>query len=298
MHVMLFEVFVASCLISVSSARSAADYKEQRMHDDGVQSLLSLTVKSQLELQSEYWLNSAKEFVAKKSKVKPNKNIAKNIVFFLGDGMSVPTMAASRVFIGGEEKKLSFEEFPYVGMAKTYCIDYQVSESACTSTAYLSGVKANYHTIGLSPKVRKADCYAHEDKSLRTSSFAKWALDAGKSAGIITTTAIVDATPAGVYAHVSNRAWKTNNKITDDGCDESQIDDIAKQLIYGDVGSQLKVIMGGGRRYLLDKNMRDEEGADGARTDGKNLIQEWINLQQQNETRTYVWNKVCSYFCK
>jgi alkaline phosphatase len=43
---------------------------------------------------------------------------------FLGDGMSVPTLVATRAYIGqaqgkpGEEVVLSFEEFPYTGVSK------------------------------------------------------------------------------------------------------------------------------------------------------------------------------------
>ena len=39
--------------------------------------------------------------------------------------------------------------------------------------------------------------------------------------------------------------------------------------------------MGGGRRYLMDKNMRDVEEADTARTDGKNVIQA-LSLQNSS----------------
>lgn len=55
---------------------------------------------------------------------KPNYNKAKNVIFFLGDGMSIPTLAASRMHLGqrqghtGEESRLSFEDFPYIGLSK------------------------------------------------------------------------------------------------------------------------------------------------------------------------------------
>jgi alkaline phosphatase len=49
---------------------------------------------------------------------------ARNVIMFLGDGMSVPTLAAARALLGqrsqhpGEEAHLSFEQFPAVGLAK------------------------------------------------------------------------------------------------------------------------------------------------------------------------------------
>lgn len=75
-----------------------------------------------------------KEFVQEQLEKEFNKKVAKNVILFLGDGMSMPTLAATRMYLGGEEKSLSFEEFPFVGMSKTYCLDYQVADSACTST--------------------------------------------------------------------------------------------------------------------------------------------------------------------
>lgn len=43
--------------------------------------------------------------------------MAKNIIFFIGDGMDLATLAATRAYIGGEEKVLSFEKFPHYGIS-------------------------------------------------------------------------------------------------------------------------------------------------------------------------------------
>lgn len=54
--------------------------------------------------------------------------VAKNVILFLGDGMSVPTFSAARVYMsqlskeGGEESQVSFEKFPYTGLSKVYFI--------------------------------------------------------------------------------------------------------------------------------------------------------------------------------
>lgn len=46
------------------------------------------------------------------------------MILFLGDGMSIPTLAAARVYVGqltgnsGEETVLSFEDFPNTGLSK------------------------------------------------------------------------------------------------------------------------------------------------------------------------------------
>lgn len=51
--------------------------------------------------------------------------MAKNVIFFLGDGMSVPTLTAARIYGAeiankriGEGNFLSFEEFPYTGLSR------------------------------------------------------------------------------------------------------------------------------------------------------------------------------------
>lgn len=94
------------------------------------------TLRYSKELNSQYHIENGIDFV-KKQKLKSaslNTNTAKNIILFLGDGMSVATLAATRAYLGGEEKSLSFEEFPYVAMSKTYCVDQQVADSACSAT--------------------------------------------------------------------------------------------------------------------------------------------------------------------
>lgn len=72
------------------------------------------------EEYSHYWntvgQNILEKQIAEKSQL--NTNLARNIIFFLGDGMSIPTLTAGRVYLGGEEKQYSFERFPYVGLSK------------------------------------------------------------------------------------------------------------------------------------------------------------------------------------
>lgn len=59
-----------------------------------------------------------------KLELMPNTKIARNVILFIGDGMSIPTLAATRSYLGqkfglvGEDIKLSFEEFPYTGLSK------------------------------------------------------------------------------------------------------------------------------------------------------------------------------------
>ena len=201
--------------------------------------------------------------------------------------MSHPTIAATRVYMGGEEKKLAFEEFPFTASSKTYCVDNQVSDSACTATAYLSGVKANGATIGLSARALRANCQDGNDASKKTESIASWAMKAGKDAGFVTTTRVTHASPTGVYGHIADRDWENDIEVSSSGCDSSVVDDIAEQLINGEVGKKLKVMMGGGSRNFIDRRYT-EHGTMGNRTDGKNLINEW---RAMDPDRTYISNR-------
>lgn len=147
------------------------------------------------EETSEYWLSASKELIREKLNFVRNTNRAKNIILFLGDGMGLATLAAARSYIGGEELKLSFEEFPFTGLSKTYSVDKIVPDSACTSTSYLCGVKANYGTIGVNAHVKRGDCLAMANETNHVFSLGKWAMDAGKAAGLVTTTRVTHASP-------------------------------------------------------------------------------------------------------
>lgn len=147
-----------------------------------------------IEGHTSFWSSNGAKYIKNQLKREKNTNTAKNIIMFLGDGLSIQTIAAARMYLGGEEINLSFEEFPHYGLVKTYCVNRQVADSACTATAFLSGIKANYRGIGVTANVSSSDCnFSEEDKAY---SILKWAQDAGKATGIVTTTRITHATPA------------------------------------------------------------------------------------------------------
>lgn len=76
------------------------------------------------ETSASFWHHRAQHTLRNQLEKEHNTNIAKNIIFFLGDGMSIPTLAAARIYLGqtrghsGEESRLSFESFPYTGLSK------------------------------------------------------------------------------------------------------------------------------------------------------------------------------------
>lgn len=211
---------------------------------------------------------------------------------FLGDGMSVHTVTATRNLMGDSSEQVYFETFPYFGLSKTYCVNRQVADSACTATAYLGGVKGNYGTIGVNANVPRYDCYAGQNPAYWVDSIAKWAQDAGKDTGFVTTSRVTHASPAGNYAHTAQRGWENDAEIVGAGCSSVDNVDIARQLVEWDVGRKLKVIMGGGRRNFRNSTVNDEEGIPGRRSDGRNLINEWLEDKKKlNANASYVWSR-------
>src|SRR3546814_1786131 len=79
---------------------------------------------------------------------------AKNVIVFLGDGMSLTTVAAARILAGqrkghpGEENQLAWETFPATALTKTYNTDAQTPDSAGTMTAIATGVTTHNGAIG------------------------------------------------------------------------------------------------------------------------------------------------------
>lgn len=75
------------------------------------------------ESDSEYWRRDAQIYMKNvledpRRKMKPQK--AKNIILFMGDGMSLTTVAATRMYLGDEKNSLSFEQFPHFGLSKVW----------------------------------------------------------------------------------------------------------------------------------------------------------------------------------
>uniref|UniRef100_A0A672IRD8 Alkaline phosphatase n=1 Tax=Salarias fasciatus TaxID=181472 RepID=A0A672IRD8_SALFA len=248
------------------------------------------------EKDPEFWRSQARSSLQSALDRQPNTNVAKNIVFFLGDGMGITTYTAARILKGqlqnqtGEETVMTMDTFPYVGLAKTYSVDFTIPDSAATATAYLCGVKTNMNIVGVSAAGRNTVCNTQSGNEV--TSILKWAKDAGKSVGIVTTTRVQHATPAAAYAHSVSRSWYSDADLPDsaktDGCT-----DIASQLIKN---IDIDVIIGGGRKYMTPKGTQDPEypwdySSRGQRTDGRDLIKEWQSSKMAGKVANYVWDK-------
>nr|CAI5831604.1 unnamed protein product [Callosobruchus analis] len=175
--------------------------KKNEEEDDDINPYLNKLVKNRTkeemenETRVDYWNWNALQAVQDRLFRKLNENTAKNVIFFLGDGMSIPTIAATRVYLG-------------------------------------------------------------------------------------------------VYAHTASRNWESDTNVLNAELDPKQCRDIAYQLIFGETGKNLQVILGGGRKKFLPKEVTDEEGNTGSRSDDLNLIQEWKKQKKEMGAKyEYVWNR-------
>lgn len=217
---------------------------------------------------------------------------ARNVILFLGDGMSLTTVAAARIFEGqrkgsaGEENLLSWERFPATAFSKTYNVDSQTPDSAGTMTAITTGVKTHMGAIGVSAGTRN-DCSGSLQKGLL--SWLQLADSAGMATGIVSTARLTHATPAATYAHSPERNWENDTDLPE-AAKAAGCQDIAQQLLStARFGRGPQVVLGGGRGEFTTVEERDPEYDDkvGQRLDGRSLVSEW---QQAHPRGAYVWN--------
>lgn len=194
--------------------------------------------------------------------------VAKNVIFFLGDGMGPTVVTASRIYQYGESGSLKFETLmERTARIKTYSNDAQTTDSAPSMGAYMTGVKANNEVISMStdtiasgankpsadttvtPNVANAvnNCAVGNGSAVPT--ILELAKASGKAVGAVTTTELTHATPAATYAHICNRNAAFH---------------IAAQLVPNGVGYNsaltkgadlgVDVLMGGGLNHFTPYN--------------------------------------------
>jgi alkaline phosphatase len=198
--------------------------------------------------------------------------LAKNIIFFLGDGMGPTTITAARIFKYGEEGLLNFEQLDRTARIKTYSADAQTTDSAPSMGAYMTGIKINNDVISMrDAKPTGPGIDAHGNASVDrcgagngtpAPTILELAKARGKAVGAITTTELTHATPASTFAHV---------------CDRDMAYSIAQQVVPGGAGYNARlgdgvdVLMGGGRNHFTPYDKaRNPKG----RGDGRDLLDE------------------------
>ena len=213
--------------------------------------------------QGQQWLEQRLAVTKDWSDAQKRPDAARNLVFFLGDGMSVTTLTAGRIFQGqqqgktGEEHFLSFEAFPNTALIKTYNTNQQTPDSAGTMTALMTGVKTRAGVISVGPEQERATCSGSEQHRLNT--LFEWAQRQGYATGVVTNARITHATPAATYAHSPERNWEGKKDLTKKAHKQGCVD-IATQLVDQAFPAGLDLALGGGRKKFGKKLRKRFQG--------------------------------------
>lgn len=209
----------------------------------------------------------------------PTTTTPKNLIFFLGDGYGVVPMTASRIYAVGESGELPIDKFPETAFVKTFSNDAQVTDSAPSMSAYMTGVKMNNEVVSMTSDTKANDATGTPYISGADSTCPKTgngspvttllelAKAAGRGTGVVTTTRVTHATPAATYAHICHRDGENA---------------ISAQAVPGGAGYNtalgsdgVDVILGGGFQFWLpNKNPDGSANSNGSRTDGRDLTAE------------------------
>jgi len=163
----------------------------------------------------------------------PKGRVAKNVILFVGDGLSVAHRTAARIMskglvegrYGGE---LAIDDMPHMALVSTHGSDALVTDSANAMSAFTTGHKSCVNAMGVYCANNK-HTLAHP-KVETIAELVKRRL--GMAVGIVTTTEIQDATPGAMAAHTRRR---------------SDFDDVVKA--FHDL--QPDVMLGGGSPNFL-----------------------------------------------
>jgi alkaline phosphatase len=161
---------------------------------------------------------------------------AKNVILFIGDGMSPAHRVAARLLAKGiaEGKalgKLAIDDMPHMALVATAGSDSIITDSANSASAYATGHKSAVNAMGVyadrtpdpldDPRVETVTSLAQRKQDM--------------AIGIVTNTEIEDATPAAMVAHTRRR---------------TEYDRIVEQYF----AAKPDVLMGGGRANFLPKS--------------------------------------------
>jgi alkaline phosphatase len=137
---------------------------------------------------------------------------AKNVILFIGDGMTQTHRTAARVMSKGIVEgryggDLAMEDMPHMAVVSTSGTDAIVTDSANSAAAYTTGHKSCNNALGIYC-ARNRSFFDHPRVETITDIVKR---TRGMSVGIVTNTEIEDATPASMVSHTRNR--RTYNEI-------------------------------------------------------------------------------------
>ncbi len=147
----------------------------------------------------------------------------KNVILIIGDGMGLSHISSAWVANRG---KLNLDNFPVVGLSRTYSHNRLITDSGAAGTAIATGQKTNNYVVGV------------DTLGNPLTTIMDYAAKAGKKTGISVVCRLNDATPAAFIAHQTDR-------------------DLAEEIVSQYPASKIDFIAGGGMKYW--KNRSDKK---------------------------------------
>ncbi|MDK4743524.1 alkaline phosphatase [Rhizobium sp. CNPSo 3464] len=174
---------------------------------------------------------------------------AKNVIFLLGDGLSVGHRTAARLMSKGMTEgkangRLFMDDLDHMAFIGTSSTNAIATDSANTMSAYMTGHKTAINALGVYAD-RTPDSL--DDPRVENIAEAVRRLTK-KSIGVVSTAELEDATPAAVISHTRKRGDKA---------------EIAAMFL----NTKPDVILGGGSAYFLPKDVPGSK-----RKDDKDLV--------------------------
>lgn len=174
----------------------------------------------------------------------PNTRAAKNVILFVGDGLSIAHRTAARMLSKGIAEgryggELAIDDMPHMALVSTSGTDSIVTDSANSMSAYTTGHKTCVNAMGVYC-ARNKSTLGHPRVETITS-LVKRRL--GLAVGVVTNTEVEDATPAAMVAQTRRR---------------SDYNDIVKMFH----AAKPDVIMGGGTPNFLPRSAAGSKRTD------------------------------------
>ena len=160
------------------------------------------------------------------------------IILFIGEGLAPGRLAATRLYVGGADARLTFDSMNHLALLINYSKDFAVPDRAAAATALATGVRVNNRAISVDG----------DGKPL--TSIVELARERGRATGLVTNAKLTDPTSVAFYAHPA---------------DPNDVDSVAREFVEG---GKIDIAMGGGVASFLP------ETKGGERQDGRDLLLE------------------------
>ncbi|KAJ6116662.1 hypothetical protein N7512_006387 [Penicillium capsulatum] len=192
-------------------------YEDLYAHDAGKPSLVNVTAKAyrRIALYEPGEYEATLTYYGNQKTVShwlvrdiPTKRRAKNIILFIGDGMTTAMVSAARLLAhrtvnGKYMTKLELDKFPVLGHQMPHSMDSFITDSANSASALYSGHKTTVNALNVYVDSSK-DHFDDPKFEIITEVFRRRYPTGG--VGILSTAYLADATPAAMSAHSSKRS--------------------------------------------------------------------------------------------